>query len=86
MGVSVDGLPVGSFVYTNTFDDVAHQLELCRTHQLGPSLAIYEAGLKDRGAGLEAGQCVGNDLVFGHGDVWIYGFRGRAVDHGLNDH
>ncbi|KKC06867.1 3-keto-5-aminohexanoate cleavage protein [Mycobacterium nebraskense] len=44
MGVPVDGLPVGSFVYTNTFDDVAHQLELCRTHQLGPSLAIYEPG------------------------------------------
>jgi 3-keto-5-aminohexanoate cleavage enzyme len=40
----VDGLPAGSFVYTNTFDDVAHQLELCRTHQLGPSLAIYEPG------------------------------------------
>ncbi|HEY1841008.1 MAG TPA: 3-keto-5-aminohexanoate cleavage protein [Mycobacterium sp.] len=44
MGVPVNGLPVGSFVYTNTFDDVAHQLELCRTHQLGPSLAIYEPG------------------------------------------
>ncbi|BBZ47942.1 3-keto-5-aminohexanoate cleavage protein [Mycobacterium parmense] len=44
MGVSVDGLPAGSFVYTNTFDDVAHQLELCRTHRLGPSLAIYEPG------------------------------------------
>jgi uncharacterized protein (DUF849 family) len=44
MGVPVDGLPAGSFVYTNTFDDVAHQRELCRTHQLGPSLAIYEPG------------------------------------------
>jgi uncharacterized protein (DUF849 family) len=44
MGVAVDGLPAGSFVYTNTFDDVAHQLELCRTHRLGPSLAIYEPG------------------------------------------
>ncbi|WP_238963305.1 3-keto-5-aminohexanoate cleavage protein [Mycobacterium paraintracellulare] len=44
MGVPVDGLPVGSFVYANTFDDVAHQLGLCRTHQLGPSLAIYEPG------------------------------------------
>jgi 3-keto-5-aminohexanoate cleavage enzyme len=44
MGVAVDGLPAGSFVYTNTFDDIAHQLELCRTHRLGPSLAIYEPG------------------------------------------
>jgi 3-keto-5-aminohexanoate cleavage enzyme len=44
MGIAVDGLPAGSFVYTNTFDDVAHQLQLCRTHQLGPSLAIYEPG------------------------------------------
>jgi 3-keto-5-aminohexanoate cleavage enzyme len=44
MGVAVDGLPAGSFVYTNTFDDVAHQLQLCRIHQLGPSLAIYEPG------------------------------------------
>jgi uncharacterized protein (DUF849 family) len=44
MGFAVDGLPAGSFVYTNTFDDVAHQLQLCRTHQLGPSLAIYEPG------------------------------------------
>src|ERR1700722_2639641 len=44
MGVRVDGLPVGSFVYANTFDDVAHQFELCRTHQLGPSIAVYEPG------------------------------------------
>jgi 3-keto-5-aminohexanoate cleavage enzyme len=44
MGIAVGGLPAGSFVYTNTFDDVAHQLELCRTHRLGPSLAIYEPG------------------------------------------
>jgi uncharacterized protein (DUF849 family) len=44
MGIAMDGLPAGSFVYTNTFDDVARQLELCRTHRLGPSLAIYEPG------------------------------------------
>jgi 3-keto-5-aminohexanoate cleavage enzyme len=44
MGAPADALPVGSFVYTNTFDDVAYQLKLCRTHQLGPSLAIYEPG------------------------------------------
>jgi uncharacterized protein (DUF849 family) len=44
MGVAINGLPAGAFVYSNTFDDIAHQLELCRTHQLGPSLAIYEPG------------------------------------------
>jgi 3-keto-5-aminohexanoate cleavage enzyme len=44
IGVQVDGLPAGSFVYTNTFDDIAHQLELCRTHRLGPSFAVYEPG------------------------------------------
>ena len=44
MGAQMHGLPAGAFVYTNTFDDIAHQFELCRTHQLGPSLAIYEPG------------------------------------------
>ncbi len=39
-----DGVPVGTFVYANSFDDVGHQLALCREHQLGPSIAIYEPG------------------------------------------
>ncbi|MET0144540.1 MAG: 3-keto-5-aminohexanoate cleavage protein [Ilumatobacteraceae bacterium] len=38
------GVPAGSFVYANSFDDIARQLELCRTHHLGPSIAIYEPG------------------------------------------
>lgn len=43
-GKIVDGIPLGDRVYTNTFDDVAHQLELCHRYGLGPSIAIYEPG------------------------------------------
>ncbi|MGH9027904.1 MAG: 3-keto-5-aminohexanoate cleavage protein [Acidimicrobiia bacterium] len=40
-----DGLPGDpSFVYTNSFTDVRHQLGLCRDHRLGPSLSIFEPG------------------------------------------
>ena len=44
LGSRRNGVPAGSFVYANSFDDVAHQLELCRTYRLGPSIAIYEPG------------------------------------------
>jgi len=44
LGGARDGVPVGSFVYANSFDDIAHQLALCRDHQLGPSIAVYEPG------------------------------------------
>ena len=44
LGRTVDGVPVGGFVYRNTFDDIAAQLELCRRHGLGPSIAAYEPG------------------------------------------
>ena len=37
-------LPSGGNVYANSFDDIAHQLELHNEHQLGASLAIYEPG------------------------------------------
>lgn len=37
-------IPGGSFVYTNSFDDIAEQLELHDRLRLGPSLAIYEPG------------------------------------------
>jgi uncharacterized protein (DUF849 family) len=43
-GADADGVPTGAFVYSNSFDDVAHQLDLCHEHQLGPSYAIYEPG------------------------------------------
>jgi len=39
-----DGLPVGGFVYANSFDAIARAFEICREHKLGPSLAIYEPG------------------------------------------
>lgn len=39
-----DGVLTGSFVYANTFDDIADQFALCREHRLGPSIAIYEPG------------------------------------------
>lgn len=44
LGRTRDGLPRGRYVYANSFDDVAHQLELCREHGLGASVAIYEPG------------------------------------------
>jgi 3-keto-5-aminohexanoate cleavage enzyme len=39
-----DGVPAGDFVYANSFDAIGRAFELCRTHRLGPSLAIYEPG------------------------------------------
>lgn len=43
-GVDSQGVPRGSFVYTNSFDSIARAFEICATHRLGPSLAIYEPG------------------------------------------
>lgn len=44
LGRSVDGIPAGGFVYANSFDSMGHAFDLCREHDLGPSLAIYEPG------------------------------------------
>ena len=44
LGSSRDGLPVGSFVYANSFDSIAEQMRLGREHHLGPSIAVYEPG------------------------------------------
>jgi 3-keto-5-aminohexanoate cleavage enzyme len=44
LGGTLDGVPVGDFVYRNSFDTLAHALDVCRRHRLGPSLAIYEPG------------------------------------------
>jgi uncharacterized protein (DUF849 family) len=38
------GVPIGSFVYANSFDTLARAFELCAAGGLGPSLAIYEPG------------------------------------------
>jgi 3-keto-5-aminohexanoate cleavage enzyme len=43
-GRDADGVPTGSFVYANTFDDGRHQLALCEELGLGPSLAVFEPG------------------------------------------
>ena len=39
-----DGVPVGSYVYTNSFDSIAVQMEQATRDRVGPSLAIYEPG------------------------------------------
>lgn len=44
LGRTRDGVPAGGFVYANSFDSIAHQLQLCHDHGLGPSIAIYEPG------------------------------------------
>jgi 3-keto-5-aminohexanoate cleavage enzyme len=44
LGRSEDGIPVGAFVYANSFDDIAEILELHHDQRLGPSFAIYEPG------------------------------------------
>ncbi len=43
-GVDANGVPRGGFVYANSFDAIDRAFEICRDHQLGPSLAIYEPG------------------------------------------
>lgn len=43
-GVDPDGVPVGSFVYSNSFDSISVQMEQATRDRLGPSLAIYEPG------------------------------------------
>ena len=43
-GVGADGVPVGGFVYSNSYDSIAVQLEQASAQRLGPSLAMYEPG------------------------------------------
>jgi uncharacterized protein (DUF849 family) len=43
-GVDSQGVPEGGFIYSNSFDGIARAFEICTTHRLGPSLAIYEPG------------------------------------------
>jgi 3-keto-5-aminohexanoate cleavage enzyme len=44
LGRCADGLPVGAFVYANSFDDIAAMMDLHHEQALGPSFAIYEPG------------------------------------------
>jgi uncharacterized protein (DUF849 family) len=43
-GVDAQGVPRGGFVYSNSFENIARAFEICSTHRLGPSLAVYEPG------------------------------------------
>jgi len=44
-GTGADGLPpASSYVYTNTFADIAYKMDVCRERGLGPSIAIFEPG------------------------------------------
>jgi 3-keto-5-aminohexanoate cleavage enzyme len=44
-GTGADGLPPrSSYVYTNTFADIAYKMDVCRQRGLGPSIAIFEPG------------------------------------------
>ena len=43
-GTDERGIPVGAFVYVNSFDSIGRAFDICREEQLGPSLAIYEPG------------------------------------------
>jgi uncharacterized protein (DUF849 family) len=44
-GTAPNGLPPdSSYVYTNTFADVAYKMNVCRERGLGPSIAIFEPG------------------------------------------
>jgi len=76
-GREPDGVPTGTYVYTNTFDDGHHQLGLCAELGLGPSLAIFEPGflrtaLAWHAAGrLPAGAMV--KLYFGGEDGYLGG-------------
>ena len=44
-GTGADGLPPNSsYVYTNTFADIAYKMDVCRARGLGPSIAVFEPG------------------------------------------
>jgi uncharacterized protein (DUF849 family) len=64
-GTGPDGLPAGpGYVYTNTFADVAHKMNVCRTRGLGPSVAVFEPGfLRVVNAYYDAGALPAGTLV-----------------------
>ncbi|WP_345677623.1 3-keto-5-aminohexanoate cleavage protein [Yinghuangia aomiensis] len=78
-GCDADGIPTGGIVYSNSYDDIRHQMNLCTQLRLGPSLAIYEPGFLravlawHRAGRLPAGAMV--KLYFG-GE---YGYLGKTT-------
>lgn len=43
-GTDGDGIPVGSMIYSNSFETIGRAFDICRRANIGPSLAIYEPG------------------------------------------
>ena len=82
-----DGVPRSpGFVYTNSFGDIEHQVEVCRRLKLGPSMAIFEPGfLRTALAWWRAGRLPAGGLVklyFG-GDAGYLGGTGMGATFGL---
>jgi 3-keto-5-aminohexanoate cleavage enzyme len=82
-----DGVPRSpGFVYTNSFGDIEHQVELCRQLALGPSMAIFEPGfLRTALAWWRAGRLPVGGLVklyFG-GESGYLGGTGKGATFGL---
>jgi uncharacterized protein (DUF849 family) len=82
-----DGVPRSpGFVYSNSFGDIEHQVELCRRLALGPSMAIFEPGfLRTALAWWRSGRLPAGGLVklyFG-GDGGYLGGTGRGATFGL---
>lgn len=82
-GLGDDGLPAGSLVYSNSFDDIRFQLGLCTQYGLGPSLSIFEPGfLRAALAWWRAGQLPAGAMVklyFGGAAGYLGGARGGAT-------
>ena len=87
-GVGEDGLPGGAIdvVYVNTYADIRHEVALCETHRLGPSVSIFEPGFLraalayHRAGRLPCGALI--KLYFG-GDFDYLGGAGAGVGFGL---
>jgi uncharacterized protein (DUF849 family) len=82
-----EGIPgPPDFVYTNSFSDIRHEVDVCAQHRLGPSISIFEPGFLrcalayHRAGRLPAGALV--KLYFG-GDFDYLGGAGRGVGFGL---
>jgi uncharacterized protein (DUF849 family) len=87
-GLGPDGVPTSGFVYTNSFDDVAHQLGLCAQYGLGPSMAIFEPGfLRCVLAWWQAGRLPAGAMVkfyFGGDEGFLSGFGFRPTRMALD--
>lgn len=84
--LDASGIPRGGFVYRNSHDDAAYQMELCRRLRLGPQLAIFEPGfLRAALAWWRAGAMPPGAMIklYLGGDAGYLGGTGRGVPFGL---